>query len=209
MATAAGNGDPGGTSFQSGSYGYDISNYQCGDFPPAPHAIGVVEVEGASFGTVNPCLAQEVSWAGGGLNLYLFLTFGTATTSADTACATTATPKACNYGYKAAIYAYTKAAAVIPDPAVGWWLDIEGTTTYWSATTAANASLIQGAIDALSDTEGLNQVGIYTSGGVWPAITGKNYKPSVLYWAADWARKPSFTFEAGDMNTAYDNDYAC
>ncbi len=48
-----------GSSYPSGSYGYDISNFQCGNFPPAPHTIGMVEVAGESLGSTNPCLAQR------------------------------------------------------------------------------------------------------------------------------------------------------
>ena len=36
--------------------------------------IGIVQVDGSSSGNTNPCLAQEVAWAGGGLNLYMYLT---------------------------------------------------------------------------------------------------------------------------------------
>ena len=35
----------------------------------------------ASADTPNPCLAQEAAWAGGGLNLYAYLTYGTSATS--------------------------------------------------------------------------------------------------------------------------------
>ncbi len=50
---------------------------------------------------VNPCLAAEARWAGGGLNLYVYLTYGRQA-SGDPACATIESPAACNYGFNAA-----------------------------------------------------------------------------------------------------------
>src|SRR5581483_4090016 len=38
MAQADADGVFTGSSYQSGSFGYDISNWQCGGFPPSPHA---------------------------------------------------------------------------------------------------------------------------------------------------------------------------
>ena len=92
MAEATGNGTFTGASYPSGSYGYDISDFQCGNLPPQPHTIGVVQVEGSSFGTTNPCLTAEAQWAGAGLNLYVFLTYGQAAASGDPACAASASP---------------------------------------------------------------------------------------------------------------------
>ena len=40
--------------YPSGATGYDISNWQCGNYPPAPHQIGVVEVAGQSYGDGQP-----------------------------------------------------------------------------------------------------------------------------------------------------------
>ncbi len=224
MTQATGNGTFTGSSYPSGSYGYDISDYQCGNYPPAPHTIGIVQVEGASFGTTNPCLAGEAAWAGAGLNLYVFLTYGLAASSADPACGSS---DACNFGYDAGIDAFQKAQAAGVDTSVAWWLDVE--TVYaplpaWSSDQSANSQVIQGAIDALH-AEGLNSVGIYASPGVWPGIVGYGYQPSVPYWAADygpppaqtctdindlWSGLPSGPVEIVqyDSNT-YDDDYAC
>ena len=80
MADAPGNGSFVGGTYPSGSYGYDISVYQCSSFPTGDHQIGIVQVDGSSSGNTNPCLAQEAAWAGGGLNLYTYLTYGTSTT---------------------------------------------------------------------------------------------------------------------------------
>ena len=234
MAEATGSGSFTGGPFPSGTYGYDISNFQCSGTPAAPHTIGIVEVVGSSFGKVNSCLAAEAAWAGGGLNLYAFLTYGTTPTSNDAGCAAGAAPTACNYGFNAALDAFTKAQAAGVNTGVAWWLDVEGAN--WSSSTAANAALVQGAIDGLR-YEGINSVGIYASPGVWNQIVGP-YQPAVAYWAASWGVDPATTCQQirtqfaqaklptgpvqvvqfgspstplarGGLSTAFDNDYAC
>jgi hypothetical protein len=234
MAEVDASGNFTGSSYPSGSYGYDISNYQAGNYPPSPHTIGIVQVAGASFG-FNHYLASEAAWAGGGLNLYTYLTYGTAGSSSDGDCSTTASPASCNYGYLAAQNAFTRAQSAGVNTSVAWWLDVEPGAG-WSGDLTANASLVQGALDGLH-AEGINSAGIYASPGDWNGIVG-DYQPEVPYWVADWeidpavtcqnvrtvfsgARlpagpiqivqysSPSFPYEAGGMDTAFDNDYAC
>jgi hypothetical protein len=224
MAEATGTGSFTGSSYPSGSYGYDISNFQT-TYPPAPHTIGIVQVAGASFG-FNKDLASEAAWAGGGLNLYDFLTNGTAATSSDAACATTASPSACNYGFNATQDSFSRAQAAGVNTSVEWWLDVENPPPdmpAWSSYLPANAALVQGAIDGLR-SEGLNSVGIYASPGVWSRIVG-DYQPPVPYWAADWGIDPATTCQnirslypvlpAGPVqivqyaSNTYDDDYAC
>ncbi len=237
MAEAPGTGAIGSFTVPAGSYGYDISNYQCTGVPPAPHAIGVVQVNGASFAPANRCLVTEVRWAGAGLNLYTFLTYGTMASSGDPACTATASPDACNEGFNAVLDAFTEAQTAGVDTSVDWWLDVEGKSTFWSSDTAANAALVQGAIDGLH-FKGVNSVGIYASPDVWHAIVG-TYQPSVPYWVAWWAKtapttlctsvrstfpddslpsgpvemvqysSPSYPYSSGGMTTAFDDDYAC
>jgi hypothetical protein len=237
MAQAAGSGNFTGSSYPSGSFGYDISNYQCPGtptgLPPSPHTIGVVEVVGGSKGPVNRCLAAEAAWAGAGLNLYVYLTNGIDATSGDPACADTGSVEACNFGFNTALDAFTKAQAAGVNTSVAWWLDVEDSSL--KGQTAASSALVQGAIDGLH-YEGLNGVGIYASPGLWKGIVG-NYTPAVPYWAADWGPNPTTTCTGvksqysglpagpvqmvqyssptppsnpyGGMNTAYDDDYAC
>ncbi len=107
----------------------------------------------------------------------------------------------------------------------------------WQADPNQNASLVQGALDGLRSSEGLNNVGIYASPGVWNGIVG-GYQPAVAYWAASWGVDPASTcgsvrsqfptarlpsgpvqivqysspstqLPLGGMDTAFDNDYAC
>src|SRR5712691_9255677 len=63
-ATAApgGNGNPPN---RSAPRGYDISWPQCGAAYPASPAFGIVGVNKGIVFSPNPCLASEVTWAGG------------------------------------------------------------------------------------------------------------------------------------------------
>ena len=182
-------GDP-SLSYTSGSYGYDVSGYTCGNLPPAPHAIGVVQVSGGSFGPLNPCFTQEVAWAGAGLSLYLFLTHGTSA-AAEPGCSgnpTAPTVAACNFGYAAGHHAYDMTQAAIgPRANVTWWLDIE--EGGWTSTTAANRSTVVGAYDALR-AAGPQSVGFYFSIANWNDIVG-NYNPSGAPLFPAWWAGPS------------------
>jgi len=235
MAQATGNGSFTGSSFPSGSFGYDISYAQCpsrgGILPPAPHTIGIVQVE--EPGHLNPCLAQEAAWAGAGLNLYVYMNYGNSNVNHDPACLTAVDPSSCNYGFNAAVQAFQDAQTAGVNTGVAWWLDVENDPS-WSQSTASNAALVQGAIDGLK-SEGLNSVGIYASPGNWPSIVG-NFQPAVPYWAADWGldpgttctnvtskygglptgpvqivqySSPSAVYPLGGMDTRFDNNYAC
>jgi hypothetical protein len=185
MAEAPGTGAFVGAAYPSGSYGYDVSvfNMNAGctsGLPSGVHDIGVVQVDGESSGATNPCLAAEAAWAGAGLNLYTFLdnvSSGTALCADTTDCF--------NVGYNAGLHAFGDAQAAGVNTSVGWWLDVEGTNLYWTSTPADNVATIQGAMAALHNTEGIADVGVYASPGVWNEIVG-NYQPSVPYWMADW-----------------------
>jgi len=186
MATAIGNGDPGSTTFKAGSYGYDVSGYQCGETLPSSHSLGIVEVEGWSFGSVNPCLSQQAAWAAGGLTLYTFLSYGTSGT-AEPGCANNGTAPnvaACDFGYAAAMNSYNSAVAVIGSRVhVPWWFDIEQAN--WTGTTGANRSVVVGAYDALHYTLGMNTVGFYFGLSGWNSIVG-HYNPNAPLFPAWW-----------------------
>lgn len=186
IATTVGDGDPGATTYQSGNYGFDVSQYQCGQTLPASHAIGIVEVEGWSFGAVNPCLTQQVDWAAGGLSLYTFLSYGTSTTLEPGCISNVTAPDvtACNFGYAAAMDSYDAALAAIGTRVhVPWWFDVE--TANWTGTTAANRSLVVGAYDALHYTLGMNTVGFYLGINSWQRIVG-HYNPNAPLFPAWW-----------------------
>ena len=152
--------------------------------PPDRHRAGGRELVG---GNTNPCLAQEAAWAGGGLNLYTFLTYGTSATSEPGCNGDTS----CNAGYQAGIHAYNDAqTAGAGSTAIPWWLDVETASATGRANLGENAQFVQGALNALHETEGIADVGIYASPGVWNSIVG-NYQPDVPYWMADYLAPPS------------------
>ena len=215
-----------GGTYPSGAYGFDISTYQCTSFPSGLHQIGIVQVDGSSSGNTNPCLAQEAGWAGTGLNLYTYLTYGTSTTNEPGCSGDTS----CNAGYQAAIYAYNDAnAAGAGSTTIPWWLDVETANAGWSGNLSENAQFVMGAINALHESEGIPDVGIYASPGVWNTIVG-DYTPSVPYWMADYLASPSGPGSCADYQNwvtnhgkqlpgppeivqynsqQYDEDYAC
>ncbi|HWD56234.1 MAG TPA: hypothetical protein VG346_13995 [Acidimicrobiales bacterium] len=225
MAEAPGNGDFVGGTYPPGAYGYDISKYQCSNFPTGDHAIGIVQVDGSSLGNTNPCLAQEAAWAGGGLNLYTYLTYFTSGTN-EPGC--NGDPS-CNAGYQAGIGAFTDAQnAGAGSTSIPWWLDVETADANWSGNLAENAQFVAGALIALHESEGIPEVGIYASPGLWNGIVG-NYQPDVPYWMADYLSSPSGPGSCADYpnwaakerlptgplqivqyNSAqFDEDYAC
>ncbi len=129
MTEAPGNGTFTGGTYPSGAYGYDISKFQCTSFPSGDHQIGIVQVDGSSSGNTNPCLAQEASWAGGGLNLYTYLTYTTSGTPEPLCNGDTS----CNAGYQAGIFAFNDAAQVgAGSTSIPWWLDVETADANWS-----------------------------------------------------------------------------
>ena len=183
-------------------------------------------------GYLNPCLAQQAAWAGGGLNLYIYVDFGSDPSSLDPWCATSLSPAACNYGFNTAVQAFNDAKTAGINALVPWWLDVEDASL--SGHQSDTQALVQGSIDGLRYA-GLNSVGIYASPGKWSDLVG-NYQPAVPYWAADWGivpwttcanvhslfaglptgpvqivqySAPSATLALGGMDVTFDNDYAC
>jgi hypothetical protein len=207
MAEAPGTGAFVGGSYPSGSYGYDVSKFNMNSptcttgLPPGDHDISIVQVDGGVDPAAtppdytNPCLGTEATWAGGGLNLYTFL----GNNAADAGGTPCTSPSDCfDAGYNAGIHAFEDAQSAGVATSVPWWLDVEGANSYWTPTTADNAQTVMGAIAALHNTEGIADVGIYASPGVWNSIVG-NYQPSVPYWMADWLSPPSGPGSCADV----------
>jgi hypothetical protein len=230
MAEGPGSGSFAGGPYPSGTYGYDISNFQCNSLPTGNHTIGIVQVDGIANGATNPCLAQQAAWAGAGLNLYIFLSYGTQATGPGFCQGDTS----CNWGYAAGLHAYQDAVNAGVNVNVTWWLDVEKFN--WSPSTTENMQVVSGALAALHEQENLANVGVYASPGSWNGIVG-NYQPSVPFWMADWLSPPSgpnscadiakwiakpgvflptgplevvqFGSPSTDPTTNYDEDYAC
>jgi hypothetical protein len=235
-ATPDGTGAFVGAPYPSGTYGNDVSGFQCGNLPTGDHDIAIVQVDGGVEPAAsppdypNPCLSAEAAWAGAGLNLYVFM--GNVGPISGSLCSTSST--CFTVGYDAGIQAFENAQAAGANTDVSWWLDVEGAGTYWSSSTADNAQTVMGAIDALHNTEGIDNVGIYASPDVWNQIVG-DYQPSVPYWMADWLTPPSgpgscadavnqeaanqlpngpveivqYDSPSNDPSISYDEDYAC
>jgi hypothetical protein len=216
---------PHDSGYPEGAYGSDVSNWQCKAALPSGHTIGVVQVAGWSFGAVNPCLHSEAAWAGSGLELYLFLSYGERS-SGPSACTGN---WACNYGFAAAVNAYDQAKTAGVEASVPWWLDVEEASNDWSSSAANNASVIKGALLGL-EQEGLSSAGIYSSRSEWAAVTGgSGYSPDVPEWVSDWGtNKPPFNpaqycegfafasgptwlvqYTNGATTNGFDGDYAC
>jgi hypothetical protein len=228
MASAKGDGDPVAHSYSPGSYGYDVSKYTCGNFPTGAHMIGIVEIDSWGDTHTNPCFVTEVSWAGPGLNLYMFMLYGTSSKT-EPGCTSVPVPFACDYGYIEANRDFETAQGLINSRAtVPWWLDIERAN--WSSNKYANASVVIGAVDALH-ADDVATVGFYFSVYGWTTYMG-TYDPSGPLFPAWWGGPPPATkctkarsvaeSNGGSMPSGpitliqytdnvhgYDGDYAC
>ncbi|HEY5275518.1 MAG TPA: hypothetical protein VIK38_03100, partial [Coriobacteriia bacterium] len=170
--------------------GYDISWPQCGAPYPVNPAFGIV---GANKGIVfspNPCLASEVTWAGG-TSAALYANAGnpgpalsthwpTGQTSPQVCSAATPDTAACayDYGYNAAADSY--AAAVSAFAALGlstspagspWWLDVEISNS-WRTDVTLNVAALSGAVYYLGSVARVASLGFYSTSYQWGVITG-------------------------------------
>jgi len=182
----------------SGTYGSDVSNWQCGDPQPQSEGLNIVEVDGQSNSAPNPCLSAQFHWASAGsTQLYTFLSYGTQSTGP----ALCDQNQACNFGYAAAQNAYRQATEQNVSSPV-WWLDIEKAQRYWSTDHEQNAQVIKGALAGLSQ-KGIT-VGIYSSQAEWSSITsGTGFSPKVPQWVSDWqSNAPPFN-PASECNSSY------
>jgi hypothetical protein len=189
--------------------GYDISWPQCGGPYPANPAFGIVGVNKGIVFSPNPCLASEVTWAGGtSAELYantgnpgpaLSTHWPTGQTSPQVCSATTPDTAACayDYGYDAATDSYTAAATAFTalgltgTPAgSAWWLDIE-TSNSWRSDVTLNVAALSGATDYLGSVVQVASLGFYSTSYQWGVITGATNAfsgyPSWVAGAADAA----------------------
>jgi hypothetical protein len=155
----------------------------------------------------NACLASQYQWAQTSTTAtYPKVSFYANTGNPGPVLSThwptgQATPRACDgtwsegcsydYGWNAAADSYTKAVAVAGAPAVRaayWWLDVETGNSWAGASDASNwAALntadLQGAAAYLV-SQGVGQVGFYSTGYQWGQITGLNATTSPAYFAS-------------------------
>jgi hypothetical protein len=189
--------------------GYDISWPQCGGVLPAhPYGFGIIGITGGKAFTTNPCLGDQVEWAGaGGSGSGAYVNLNSPTDGSDPY----------DYGVRAIrdAVAYADGQRIHPPM---WWLDVE-TDNAWSPDLGANSRVIQGAIAELHrNREG---VGIYSTGYQWGVIAG-DYAPAVPVWlagapdvatAATWCSQPGFgggqVWMVQALVGQFDNDFAC
>ncbi len=211
-----------------GATGYDISNWQCGNYPPqAP--LYVVEISGWPYSQTTPtsCLQSEVAWGGQQTQFYIFMGDNTpipAGAPAPPPCPAGLSQGDCagwQDGYSQAAYAYGISQNAGVHSSV-WWLDVETSASSWSSSQSQNYQAILGAMAALKSNGAL--VGVYSTYLQWPEIAGPSAAlPSgTPIWVADWnTSSPSaacaqatpfgggFLAQVQTLPTNFDNDVSC
>lgn len=188
---AAASADPrgGGGSSAMTTRGYDISWPQCGGAYPSSPAFGIVGVNRGIVFSANPCLASEISWAGGtAAQLYantanpgpsLSSHWPTGETSPRSCSAADPDTADCayDYGWNAAADSYADAVGawsglrLSGSPAGSpWWLDVE-TGNSWRTDTSLNIAALTGAVAYLQSV-GVSRLGFYSTTAQWTTITG-------------------------------------
>jgi hypothetical protein len=174
---------------QTASRGYDISYPQCGAAYPSKPAFGIVGVNKGIVLSANPCLASEITWAGGtkaglyantgnpGPALSSHWPTGQASPRTCDAANPDTTDCAYDYGWNAARDSYADAATawtalgLSGSPAAStWWLDVE-TSNSWRSTTSLNVAALQGEVAGLQ-SRGVARIGVYSTAYQWGVITG-------------------------------------
>ena len=173
--------------------GHDVSYPQCGGALPAG-SFGIVGVDGGRPFAVNPCLAQEIVWAGA--PAYYANTANPGPKKSTHWPKGQTSPKVCekgspnskacsyDYGWNAAKDSYARAATAAssagaaPVSTATWWLDVE-TGNSWqsvdrSATSkhyALDTAVLKGMRGYLR-AKGVHTVGVYSTTHQWQEITG-------------------------------------
>jgi hypothetical protein len=173
------------------SRGYDISYPQCGGAYPSKPAFGIVGVNRGIVFSANPCLASQVTWAGG-TRAQLYANTGNPGPVLSSHWPTgQQTPRVCDaatpdsgacaydYGWNAGQDSYADATAawtslqLTGSPAgVAWWLDVE-TSNSWRDDVSLNVAALHGELDALV-ARGVagSRIGFYSTTVQWGQITG-------------------------------------
>lgn len=187
-ATAALAAD-GGISTATPAPGYDISWPQCGGPYPTNPAFGIVGVNNGIVFSANPCLASEISWAGGAAAGLYANTGNPGPALSKHWPLGQATPRFCDpanpdtadcaydYGWNAAGDSYNDAVAAFAElglsaspAAAEWWLDVE-TSNSWRSDVSLNVAALRGEADYLGSV-GVARFGVYSTQFQWNVITG-------------------------------------
>jgi hypothetical protein len=185
------------TYYQPGTTGYDISFPQCDTKLPRNGNFGIIGVNGGLPWSSNPCARTQYQWADGLRGLPSFYA-NTANPGPISSYWNRPGPQACvdptsnsdtgcsyNYGWNAAAQSFSVAVAASSTSAAMsafWWLDVE-TMNSWNGTAAANSATIQGYLDYFR-SQGVTQLGVYSTPYQWSVITGGLQLPEVANWVA-------------------------
>ncbi|HEV2686761.1 MAG TPA: hypothetical protein VGW79_08995, partial [Actinomycetota bacterium] len=189
--------------------GYDISYPQCSSSLPKSPQFGIVGVNGGRAYSTNSCLASEYAWATTSTSTsYPKVGFYANTGNPGPVLSThwpsgQTSPAVCDgtwsegcsydYGWNAAADSFAKAVGVAGTSAARaayWWLDVETGNSWAAASDSTNwASLntkdLQGAAAYLA-SQGVAQIGFYSTGYQWGQITGLNASTSPAYFPASY-----------------------
>jgi hypothetical protein len=221
------------------AYGYDASWPQCGTALPsaseyggAPYSFAILGVTHTIAFTKNQCLADQYQVASSRAQSIAFYvdvhspsgaSANAGATGPGGTCATSdALCLSYNYGYNTAADSYETARQAVGDDVVAsatWWLDVE-TGKPWSKNSAANAQVLQGAIDFFHGKGSI--VGAYSLLWMWNQIAGSDFRPGIPAWItptrspADVAKLcASTSFTGGPIvvvqqpGGTLDRDYTC
>lgn len=221
---AAASGD-----YIAGAGGQDISWPQCGrDVPLPAETFTVVGVNNGQPFTMNPCFAGQFRAMGGSHagppSVYINLDYGE-TPRGFSGCAPD--DHAClayDYGYMAAVYAYTQANYLTAGSSLRtgtWWLDVE-TANIWGSDRNLNAQVVRGAIEYLRTTG--HRIGVYSTPRQWYSIAGAyNPGPSIGNWVAGagslddyamcyrslWPGAPVWLYQYLNLDRDLDENHSC
>jgi hypothetical protein len=175
--------------------GFDVSWPQCNDEHPESIGFAIVGVDGGRVYKANPCLAEQLEWAGEGGDLYINTAnpgprhsqFWPSGTDEPRPCDTDERPGAettsCAYvyGWNAAADSYRRALEAyvslgwldddddrLPED-ITWWLDVE-TANSWMRDRELNVASLHGAVDYLAST-GAEDIGFYSTPLLWWRVT--------------------------------------
>jgi hypothetical protein len=201
-----------------GDLGHDVSYPQCGGALPGTGTFGIAGVTNGLPFSLNPCLAEEGSWAVGTGQPGLYTNTANPGPSSQnwskqpvgrcTDVATNNAGCAYEYGRKAAgdalANATTALTGVLDPTTVTWWLDVEGSRTpgqpgnSWVGSGVVNAADLQGFVDGLRQG-GVPEVGVYSTELQWNDITGGYSRANSPLYLQQWGFSGLYPIEDGPV----------
>lgn len=175
--------------------GFDLSWPQCNDDHPEHIGFAIVGVDGGRVYKPNPCLVEQLEWAGEGGDLYINTAnpgprqseYWPSGVDQPRHCDTDELPGAQTtscayvYGWNAAADSYGRARDAYVELGwldddndrlssdITWWLDVE-TANSWMRNRELNVASLHGAVDYL-ESVGAEDIGFYSTPLLWWRIT--------------------------------------